>query len=94
MSNHYIYILASKRNGTLYVGVTQDLKRRVWEHKEKIIKGFTYRYNVTQLVYFEHYDDYWAAANREQNMKDWQRDWKIQLIEKTNPDWHDLYNTL
>lgn len=94
MGNHYIYILASKRNGTLYVGVTQDLKRRVWEHKEKIVEGFTQKYGVGLLVYYEAYDDYWIAANRERNMKDWHRAWKIELIEKTNPEWLDLYDTL
>ena len=93
-TNHYIYILSSKRNGTLYIGVTTDLKRRVYEHKSKAIEGFTKKYNVSDLVYYECYDDYWIAANRERNMKDWKRDWKIRLIEKDNPEWKDLYDNL
>lgn len=91
---HYVYILASKKNGTLYIGVTTDLKRRIFEHKEKLIAGFTCKYNVDHLVYFEVYDDYWDAANRERRMKKWKREWKIKLIEKENQDWMDLYETL
>lgn len=91
---HYVYILASKKNGTLYIGVTTDLKRRVWEHKNKQIKGFTEKYNVDRLMYFEAYDDYWDAANREKCMKKWNRAWKIELIEKDNSRWEDLYETL
>lgn len=94
MSNHYVYILASDRNGTLYVGVTTDLIRRVWEHKTKYIKGFTSKYNISRLVYFEHFEDYWAAAHREKCLKDWKRKWKLELIEKENPQWHDLYDDL
>lgn len=94
MSSHYIYILASKKNGTLYIGVTTDLKCRVYEHKNKLIEGFTTRYNIHMLVYYEIYEDYWLAANREKNMKDWKREWKINLIEKENPDWRDLYEEL
>lgn len=94
MSTHAVYILASKRNGTLYIGVTQNLQRRVWEHKEKIVEGFTSKYTVDQLVYYEHFEDYWAAAKREQAMKEWKRRWKIELIEKSNPDWKDLYELL
>jgi putative endonuclease len=94
MSRHTVYILASKRNGTLYIGVTQNLPRRVWEHKEKIVEGFTSKYNVNQLVYYEHFEDYWAAAKREQNIKEWKRRWKLELIEKINPDWKDLYELL
>lgn len=91
---HYVYILASKRNGTIYIGVTRDLKKRVWQHKENIIEGFTEKYNVHDLVYFEIYEDYWDAANREKRMKKWNRDWKIELIEKENPEWNDLYDGL
>jgi putative endonuclease len=88
---HYVYILASKKNGTLYIGVTTDLKQRVWQHKEKQLEGFTKKYNVSNLVYFEIYDDYWDAANREKRMKKWNRAWKIELIEKENSQWNDLY---
>ncbi len=94
MQQHYIYILASKRNGTLYIGVTKDLKRRVWEHKNKQVEGFTEKYGVDLLVHYEIYDDYWIAANREKNMKDWKRAWKMKLIETTNPEWKDLYNDI
>lgn len=92
--SHYVYILASKKNGTLYIGVTTGLKKRVWQHKEKIIEGFTRKYKIDTLVYYEIYDDYWDAANREKRMKKWNRDWKIELIRKENPDWLDLYDKL
>jgi putative endonuclease len=91
---HYVYILASKKNGTLYIGVTTDLKKRVWQHKEKQIEGFTKKYVVDRLMYYESYDDYWDAANREKRMKKWNRDWKIELIVKDNPEWNDLYESL
>lgn len=94
MSNNYVYILASKRNGTLYIGVTTDLVRRIWEHKNKVIKGFTEKYNIARLVYFEHYEDYELAAHREKCMKEWKRDWKIKRIEENNPDWRDLYEEI
>ena len=94
MSNHYVYILASKPQGVLYIGNTLDLKRRVYEHKQKRIEGFTKRYNIGQLVYFEHYEDKWQAALRERQMKKWKRQWKIELIEKSNPCWHDLYEKI
>lgn len=91
---HYVYILASKKNGTLYIGVTTDLKKRVWQHKNKEIEGFTKKYGVDKLVYFEPYDEYWEAANREKRLKKWNRSWKIELIEMQNPDWNDLYDGL
>jgi len=94
MSSHYVYITASQRNGTLYIGVTTDLKKRIWEHKTKHIEGFTSRYNVNQLVYYQVFDDYWQDALCEKRMKKWNRDWKIELIEKENPQWNDLYNGL
>ncbi len=94
MSYHYIYILTNRPHGTLYIGVTTDLRRRVWEHKSKQIEGFTKRYNIGNLIYYEVYEDYWDAANREKRMKKWNRDWKIELIEKSNPEWRDLYNEL
>ena len=91
---HYVYILASKKNGTIYIGVTSDLQKRVWQHKEKQIEGFTKKYNIEHLVYYESYDEYWDAANREKRMKKWNRSWKIELIEKENIEWNDLYETL
>jgi len=86
--------LASKKNGTLYIGVTGNLTRRVYEHKNKMIDGFTKKYSVDKLVYFEMYNDIRNAIEREKNMKKWKREWKIELIEKDNPNWDDLYNTL
>ena len=88
--NYYTYILASKRNGTLYVGVTSDLVRRVCEHKNHMIKGFTERYNVNMLVYFEQTADIREALQREKQLKKWNRKWKLELIEKFNPEWGDL----
>jgi putative endonuclease len=90
----YVYILASKKNGTLYVGVTSDLLKRVYEHKEKIFKGFTSEYNVNQLVYYEIYSDITEAILKEKRIKKWNRAWKLRLIEKDNPHWKDLYETL
>ena len=85
------YILASKRNGTLYVGVTSDLLKRVWEHKNKAVDGFTQEYGVHQLVYYELHNDMVAAITREKQLKKWNRQWKINLIEAENPEWRDLY---
>lgn len=89
----YIYILASKRNGTLYTGVTTDLIKRIYQHKMKEIKGFTSRYGVDQLVYYEIYDDVCDAILREKRIKKWNRAWKLKLIEEMNPKWKDLYET-
>jgi len=86
-----VYILASKKNGTLYTGVTNDLVRRVYEHKHNLIEGFTKKYNVHRLVYFETTEDINAAIHREKCIKRWKRAWKIELIEKNNPKWEDLY---
>jgi putative endonuclease len=83
--------LASKRNGTLYVGVTSNLSYRVYEHKEKLIEGFTKKYNITQLVYAEEFQDINDAIHREKCIKKWNRAWKLKLIEEQNPDWRDLY---
>jgi len=94
MKNFYVYILASKRNGTLYVGVTSDLKKRMYEHKTDIIGGFTKKYKVHTLVYYEVYDDHYAAFRREKRLKRWLRKWKLDLIEKENPEWRDLYEEL
>src|SRR5215475_3211214 len=87
----YVYILASKIGGTLYIGVTNDLIRRVAEHKLKIVESFTKDYDVVRLVYFEQFDDPENAIKREKRLKKWKRAWKIALIEKDNPDWNDLY---
>jgi putative endonuclease len=94
MKQYYVYILASKRNGTLYIGVTNDIVRRVYEHKNKLIEGFTKKYNIDILVYFEPYNDIRLAIVREKRMNAWKREWKIKLIEEQNPEWKDLYNQL
>jgi len=91
VKNYYVYLLASKRNGTLYVGVTNDLVRRVWEHKSDFVKGFTKKYQVHQLVWFEATENVEAAIIREKQIKKWNRAWKLELIEKMNPEWKDLY---
>lgn len=91
MKESYVYILANQRHGTLYVGLTAHLVKRVWEHKNKLVHGFTEKYNVTQLVYYEVFDDISLAADRERTLKKWKRQWKIALIEKINPGWNDLY---
>ncbi len=88
---YYVYLLASKRNGTLYVGVTSDLIKRVYEHKDNLVGGFTKKYNVHNLVYFETTEDINSAIIREKQLKKWKRAWKIELIEKNNPEWRDLY---
>ncbi len=87
---YFVYILASRVGGTLYVGVTGDLVRRVYEHKEKSVKGFTRKYGVARLVYFEQFGDVSLALQREKQLKRWKRMWKVQLIEEKNPDWVDL----
>ena len=90
----FVYILASQKNGTLYTGVTNDLIRRVYEHKHNKIKGFTNRYNIRKLVYYEEIDDKFEALGREKKLKNRHRLYKIKLIEKENPDWKDLYDNL
>ena len=90
----YVYILASKRNGTLYVGVTSDLVKRTWEHKQGIAEGFTRKYGVKTLVYYEAQESSQAAITREKQIKNWERAWKIRLIEKSNPHWEDLYDKI
>jgi putative endonuclease len=92
--NPSVYILASKRNGTLYIGVTGDLVKRIWEHKQNFAEGFTSRYGVHVLVYFEMHDDIAEAIRREKQLKKWKRSWKIELIEKTNPEWRDLWQDI
>jgi len=89
-----IYILASKRNGTLYVGVTSDLVKRVNEHKSNVIEGFTKKYGVHRLVYFEQCTSMDSAIRREKNLKGWKRAWKLDLIDALNPNWNDLYDEL
>lgn len=94
MKNYYVYILASKRNGTLYIGVTNNLARRVYEHKHDFIKGFTQKYNVHMLVYYEQCDSIESALQREKQLKYWHRKWKLRLIEEANPEWRDLYEEI
>ena len=94
MKTYYVYILASRKRGTLYIGVTNDLIRRVYEHKNDFVEGFTKKYGVHQLVYFEQTNDIYSAMVREKQMKKWYRKWKIELIEKANPGWGDLYYDL
>jgi putative endonuclease len=89
---YQVYILATERNGTLYVGVTNDLARRMYEHRTKLAKGFTYRYNISMLVYYEVHEEITSAIRREKQLKRWTRVWKLQLIEKFNPMWNDLYD--
>ena len=92
--NYFVYIMASGRNGTLYIGVTNDIGRRAWEHHEGLIEGFTKRYGVKRLVWYELHADVRDAIRRETLLKKWKRRWKLELIEKTNPEWHDLRLTL
>jgi putative endonuclease len=89
-----VYILASKPNGTLYTGVTTNLAKRVWEHRNNIVGGFTKKYNVHLLVYYELHDDIMSAISREKQIKKWNRAWKLRLIEKQNPQWRDLWEEL
>ena len=89
-----MYLLASKRNGTLYIGVTADLIKRVWQHKNNVVEGFTKRYGVHLLVWFEEHESMASALSREKAMKEWKRQWKLKLIETTNPEWIDLYGNL
>ena len=91
---YFVYVLASEKNGTLYVGVTNDLPRRVSEHREGVVPGFTEKNDVNMLVYFEEFGDIGLAIQRENRLKKWKRRWKVELIEKTNPDWRDLYETI
>ena len=91
---YYVYILASRRNGTLYVGVTNDLSRRAFQHKEGLAEGFTKRYGVNRLVYYEAHDEVGRALQREKNIKHWPRAWKLALVEERNPQWLDLYEQL
>ena len=89
-----VYILASKRNGTLYIGVTSELAQRVWQHKNNVVDGFTRRYSVYQLVWYELHETMESAIEREKALKNWKRLWKLALIENSNPGWQDLYETI
>ena len=88
---YYTYILANKRNGTLYVGVTSDLIKRVYQHRQNLVDGFTSKYQVHRLVYYEQHRNVLSAIQREKRLKEWQRKWKLALIEKDNPEWRDFY---
>ena len=94
MRKYYVYILCSGKNGTLYIGVTNNLSRRIYEHKEEVISGFSKKYNVKKLVYVEIHSTIADAIYREKVLKKWNRQWKIRLIEGNNPDWNDLYEIL
>ena len=90
----YVYILANKRNGTLYIGMTDDLVRRVWQHREGTIEGFTKAYSVRNLVWFEEHSTRESAFTRERQMKKWNRNWKLREIESSNPEWRDLWEEI
>ena len=92
--SYYVYILASRKDGAIYIGVTNDIVRRIYEHRTKAVPGFTSRYNITRLVRFEIYDDAVSAISREKELKKWKRRWKIELIEAHNPQWNDLYESI
>ena len=89
-----VYILASQRNGTLYIGVTSDVRKRVWEHKNNLVEGFTKKYGVYRLVYYEMHPDMVSAITRETQLKKWRRNWKLRLIEGRNPRWRDLWEKI
>ena len=91
---YFVYILASKRNGTLYTGITSNLAKRVWQHKHGMVDGFTAKYKVTMLVYYEVHNDPESAITREKQIKKWNRGWKLRLIEDKNPNWDDLYKEI
>ena len=92
--NYFIYILASKKNGTLYIGITNDLKTRIYQHKNDFVEGFTKKYKIHKLIYYEVFVKVKEAIIREKRLKKWKRKWKIELIEKKNPEWKDLYNEI
>ena len=89
--NYYVYVLTNERNGTLYIGVTSDLIKRIWQHKNDVNEGFTKKYQTHSLVYYEQCSSIETALNREKRLKNWQRSWKLELIESSNPYWKDLY---
>ena len=94
MKQPAVYMLASQRNGTLYIGVTSDLVQRIWQHKNDIFEGFTKEYGVHMLVWFELHEDMENAIIREKRLKKWNREWKLRLIEEKNPEWKDLYDSI
>ena len=94
MKQPAVYMLASQRNGTLYIGVTSDLVQRIWQHKSDVFEGFTKQYGVHMLVWFELHDDMENAIIREKRLKKWNREWKLRLIEEKNPEWKDLYDSI
>ena len=94
MKTMYVYIMSNKKNGTLYIGVTNNLIRRVWEHKNKTLEGFTAKYGLDKLVYYEIYEDELTAIAREKRLIKYNRNWKKDLIEKVNPSWNDLYSEI
>ena len=94
MTGYFVYIVANKPRGTLYVGVTNDLVRRIYEHREGLVPGFTKRYGLKQLVYFERYDDPQTAIQREKNIRHWSRAWKLDLVASADPQWRDLYSDI
>jgi len=89
-----VYILASKRNGTLYIGLTSNLIKRIWEHKNNLVEGFTKRYSIHKLVWYELHESMESAIEQEMRLKEWKRQWKLELIERTNPNWQDLYDAI
>ena len=94
MKSYFVYILASHRNGSLYIGVTSNLIKRVYEHKNNLVKGFTEKYKIHRLVYYEETSEVESAIKREKQLKAWKRQWKLELIENFNPNWQDLYDTI
>ncbi len=91
MKKYYVYILTNKKHGTLYIGITSDLIKRTWEHKQKLVSGFTQKYNIDKLVYYEEHNDVSFAIQGEKRLKKWNRSWKIKIIEEQNLEWKDLY---
>jgi len=94
MQNYFVYIVCSRRNGTLYIGVTNNLKRRVYEHKQKMVAGFSKQYGTDKLVWAEQFSTISDALQAEKRLKHWKREWKLYLIEQRNPEWNDLYETI
>jgi len=94
MKSFYVYIMASDRNGTLYIGMTSDLPKRIAQHRQKIVDGFTSKYDVDILVWYERHEEASSAIEREKQLKKWNRIWKLRLIEESNPDWNDLYEEI
>ncbi len=94
MQGGWVYIMTNQPNGTLYIGVTSDMARRAWEHREGVVEGFTKRYGLKTLVFAEQHDDIQTALQREKNLKRWPRAWKIDLIQKANPNWDDLFDQI